>query len=69
MSDRIIREAERKRKTGISSTTAWRMEKKGKFPERIQISDGLSGWYESEVDEWVATRPRGMASPPSCIVE
>ncbi len=56
MNDRIILEAERKRRTGISRTTAWRLEKAGKFPKRRAVSDGLVGWLESEIDEWIANR-------------
>lgn len=56
MNERIILEAERKRMTGISRTTAWRMEKQGKYPKRRKVSDGLVGWLESELDEWIANR-------------
>lgn len=56
MRDRIILEKERKQMTGISRTTAWRMEQKGQFPKRRKVSDGLVGWLESELDEWIATR-------------
>lgn len=56
MNDRIILEAERRKKTGISRTTAWRMEKEHKFPQRRKVSDGLVGWLESELDEWVSNR-------------
>ena len=56
MNDRIILEAERRKKTGVSRTTAWRMEKEGKFPKRRKVSDGLVGWLESELDEWIESR-------------
>jgi len=56
MHERIILEAERKRMTGISRTTAWRMEKNGQYPKRRKVSDGLVGWLESELDEWIANR-------------
>jgi len=56
MNDRIILENERKLMTGISRTTAWRMEKECKFPKRRKVSDGLVGWLESELDEWIANR-------------
>jgi len=56
MNDRIILEKERKQMTGISRTTAWRMEKANKFPKRRKVSDGLVGWLESEINEWIASR-------------
>ena len=56
MNDRIILEAERKQRTSISRSTVWRMEKEGKFPKRRDVSDGRIGWFESEIDEWIANR-------------
>ena len=56
MNERIILEKERKQMTGISRTTAWRMEQKGEFPKRRQVSDGLVGWLESEINEWISSR-------------
>ena len=56
MQERIVLESERKQLTGISRTTAWRMEKAGKFPKRRKISDGLVGWLQTEIDEWIASR-------------
>lgn len=43
--------------TGLSHVTQWRMEKRGEFPQRRQISPGRVGWLESEVLEWMNTRP------------
>ncbi len=56
MRDRIILEKERKQMTGISRTTAWRMEQKGQFPKRRKVSDGLVGWLESELISWIENR-------------
>ena len=56
MNDSIILEAERKRRTGISRTTAWRLEKEDKFPKRRIVSAGLVGWLESEINDWVTNR-------------
>ena len=56
MNERIILEKERKQMTGISRTTAWRMEQKGEFPKRRKVSDGLVGWLESELITWIENR-------------
>jgi prophage regulatory protein len=56
MNERIILETERKQRTGVSRTTAWRLEKVGKFPKRRIVSDGLVGWLESEINEWISSR-------------
>ena len=53
MNDRIILEKERKKMTGISRSTAWRLEQKDRFPKRRQVSDGLVGWLESEIEQWI----------------
>lgn len=42
--------------TGLSSSTIFRMEKAGLFPNRRQISTRRVGWLESEVLEWMANR-------------
>ncbi|MGL4612340.1 MAG: AlpA family phage regulatory protein, partial [Shewanella sp.] len=37
VTDRLVREAERKKITSISRTTAWSLERKGLFPKRRQL--------------------------------
>jgi predicted DNA-binding transcriptional regulator AlpA len=53
--------------TGLSRTTAWRLQKAGDFPVPVVISPGRVGWRESEVGAWQASRaPRGdlVDKPP-----
>ena len=36
-----------------------RLEKAGKFPKRVKLSEGryaAAGWLESEIDAWIAER-------------
>jgi prophage regulatory protein len=54
--DAIIREPECWRRTGLSRSTRWRLERKGKFPRRRQLSPGCSGWLASEIAAWIAAR-------------
>jgi len=62
---RIIRKAEVRRRTGYSDTTIWRLERDDMFPRRVQIGPMAVGWYENEVDAWVASRIRqGGKRPP-----
>ena len=58
MSDRIVRENERRHITGLSRTSAWRMERQGQFPRRRRVSNGTVGWLLSELLEFVASRQR-----------
>jgi prophage regulatory protein len=54
--DRFIREPEVRRMTGLSRATRWRLERKGRFPRRRQISANAVGWLLSEVRDWCASR-------------
>jgi predicted DNA-binding transcriptional regulator AlpA len=45
--------------TGLSRTTAWRLQKAGDFPVPVSISPGRVGWRESEVAAWSASRTPG----------
>lgn len=57
--DRLLTWARVKDITGISRTTAWRMQKAGDFPEPVAISPKRVGWWESELTAWKATRKVG----------
>ncbi len=57
-SDRFCREPEVKRTSGLSRTTRWRLEQKGLFPRRRQISPNGVAWLESEIRTWSAERAR-----------
>lgn len=61
--DRIVREPERRSITGVSSTTAWRMERKGQFPRRVKVTDRRVGWHLSELLAWVASRQTVTLKP------
>ena len=45
-------------KIGGSRQKAWRDVRDGLFPAPIDLGPNSVGWYEDEVDEWLATRPR-----------
>lgn len=63
--DRIVREAERKRLTGLSRTTRWELERRGQFPQRRRLGVNSVGWLESELREWMVTRERRGAVEPA----
>lgn len=56
MTDRVsfLRLTAVKARTGLSRTTIYRRMEVGTFPHSIQISPGLVGWYEADIDSWVA---------------
>jgi prophage regulatory protein len=61
----ILRRREVLRRTGLSSTTQWRLERAGEFPERIRLTEaGSVGWYEDEIYNWVRERIRAAGKRP-----
>jgi prophage regulatory protein len=56
--ERIIRERECHDRTGLSRTQRWRLEREGRFPARVPLSERTFGWVESEVEDWIAARLR-----------
>ena len=46
------------RKTGISGSTVWRLERAGLFPQRVRIGMRGVGWHESEIDKFLVDRER-----------
>lgn len=52
--DRNVREAERRRITGVPRATWWRWEKKGKVPRRVKLFDDGRGvcWSRKELLAW-----------------
>jgi prophage regulatory protein len=52
----ILRERQVVEITGLSRTTLWRQERKGKFPKRIKLSERAVGWRKSAVLSWVEDR-------------
>lgn len=55
--DRLIRETECAKLTGLSRTQRWRLERAGKFPNRRRISEKSIGWLLSEIQVWIRERP------------
>lgn len=54
--DRLVREPERKKITSISRTTAWKLEREGKFPKRKQLGPKSCAWLLSDLLIWINER-------------
>jgi len=52
---------------GLSRVTVWRDERAGRFPKRVQTSQGRVGWIGPEIKNHIETRPR--VNPGPCAVE
>ena len=62
---RLLRAQELPSRVGLSSETIYRLRKRGQFPDPIQIGAKFVAWYEDEIDEWMAGRPRVRLAPPT----
>lgn len=57
MADRYIRRPEVETLTGLSCSTIYRMMDDGEFPRPHRLTRKTVGWKESEIVEWLASRP------------
>ena len=55
---RLVRKSEVLRLIPYSHTTLWRLERAGKFPQRVRLGVQAIAWYEDEVAEWINSRIR-----------
>ena len=53
-SDSLLRMKDVRRRTGLSATTVYRRVAAKTFPPKVPIGEGCVGWYESEIDAFVA---------------
>lgn len=60
--ERIVREAECRRLTGLSRTTRWTLERQGRFPKRVPVEGHTIGWLETELLAWIMERKAERAS-------
>ncbi|PPK04023.1 transcriptional regulator [Klebsiella pneumoniae] len=54
--DRLVREKERQYITSISRSTAWKLEKAGKFPQRKLLGAKSCAWLLSDLLYWINER-------------
>jgi len=44
------------KRIGLKRSRIYELEKAGKFPARIRLSERASAWYAHEIEEWLAAR-------------
>jgi prophage regulatory protein len=59
---KVIRVQQVLEMTCLTRGTLYRYVKENSFPQPIQLGPRLNAWYEDEIAEWLATRPRGLHS-------
>lgn len=52
--DSILRLPEVERRTGLRRPTIYRRAKAGTFPQPVRIGPNSTGWFESEIDSFLA---------------
>lgn len=52
--DSLLRIAEVRRRTGLSTATIYRKAAAGEFPAQVRLGGKMVAWYESDVGRWVA---------------
>ena len=51
----------------LHTSTLYSLMREGKFPKPVKLGEGKNAgvrWYEDEVKEWIASRPRASIGGP-----
>ena len=59
--DRLLTIKEVMAQCRIKTNTLYRLRKAGRFPQPVKISDRAVRWWQSEIDEYLKSRPRAGA--------
>ena len=57
-SDRLLSRESVMERTSLSSTTIWRLIKRGEFPQSVPVSLRRVAWREIDIQLWAASRSR-----------
>ena len=63
--DRFLRRHDMLARVGIPQATVYLMMQRGEFPRSYRITRRLVGWRESEIVDWMASRPGYVHRPQS----
>ena len=58
MTDKMLRREEVENRCGIARTTIYRLMRAGQFPEPVKVGPRAVRWPASEIEDWLAERPR-----------
>ena len=65
--DRLLNRAEVETKTGLGRSTIYRLMRQGEFPTPIKIGPRAVRWPQSELDDWLASRPRATGETAQAV--
>lgn len=63
--DRLLRREEIEQRCGLSRSAIYRLMRDGAFPEPLRIGPRAVRWPQSEIERWIATRPRATGERPA----
>ena len=58
MEARILRLPDVRKLLGLHKSTIYRMIERGEFPRPIRLGPNSVGWVRTEIENWIASRPR-----------
>ncbi len=65
MGDRLLRRRQVEEITGMGRSSIYRLMKHGDFPSSVRVGPAAVRWRESDITNWVESRPRGPSGPPN----
>ena len=65
MTDRLMRREQVEQRTGLARTTIYRKMRDGSFPQPIRVGARAVRWPCSEIEAWLAARPRATGEAPA----
>ena len=57
MQDRLMRRREVERVTGMSRASIYRLMRSGRFPLPVRVGATAVRWKESDIADWIESRP------------
>ena len=63
--DRLLHRDEVEERTGLSRSTLYRKMREGSFPSPLQVGVRAVRWPCSEIEAWLAARPRATGEAPA----
>lgn len=65
MTTRLLTRQQIEEITGLTRSTIYRLMRSGQFPEPIRIGPRAVRWPQSEIESWIADRPRATGDRPA----
>ena len=56
--DRLLRRPDVEQRCGVTRSTIYRLMDEERFPRPIHVGPKAVRWLESDIDAWMASRPR-----------